>query len=252
MKVHYIAGYGRSGSTLLGMLEGRRQNAVVLGEAYALACGTFLQSAVCSCGAPFPTCSYWATIDDALARHDHVMVSHSRRNWLEGIFGLLVPMFLLRRLAATAAFSTRYRMPYSQGVTTLATVSGGAFVDSSKTTRKTANRPRLLAAAGLDVQLYIATRRLPEVVESHHEGRRRHRLSSSRLRSWILVPLSRTAAHLAARRCAMSLRRPITWVALDQAAAQVAGTGDHRSRMDHLIAGNRMRHQHFDVSAAAQ
>lgn len=252
MKVYYVAGYGRSGSTLLARLAGRQHGAVVIGEAHVLASGIYLNTAICSCGELFPMCAYWASFDAEMARCGEVGVSQSRRRWLEGPAGLLVPMFLLRRWVTRAAFSTRYRIPYSAGVRALATVSGGSFVDTSKTTRLTANRARLLAAAGLEVDLYVAKRTLAEVVPSYHSGRKRFGLVSSRIRSWIVVPWSRMAAHLAARWSAFSLRRPINWIGLDQAAAEVVNKDTGGSHLEHLIAGNRMRHQGLKASPPAR
>lgn len=58
-RVLYIAGYGRSGSSIIeGMLQ-ERLNATGVGELFCLWDRGFLKNELCSCGAPFRRCDFW-------------------------------------------------------------------------------------------------------------------------------------------------------------------------------------------------
>ena len=61
-KVLYIAGFGRSGSTLLGNVLGRVDGLVSVGELRSIWEYGLLQNKVCGCGAPFQECEMWQPI----------------------------------------------------------------------------------------------------------------------------------------------------------------------------------------------
>lgn len=58
-KTIYIAGYGRSGSTVLGTLLGAHPDAVHVGESAFLFDELTLENRSCSCGRPYPECPFW-------------------------------------------------------------------------------------------------------------------------------------------------------------------------------------------------
>lgn len=62
VKVLYIAGAGRSGSTLLGRLLGQPGEAVHVGEMVYLWRRGFLEQHICGCGAPFYECPFWTEV----------------------------------------------------------------------------------------------------------------------------------------------------------------------------------------------
>ncbi len=64
IKVIYIAGSGRSGSTLLSQLLGEMEGVVNIGEAprYLYNNRLFSQDIPCSCGKPFESCEFWQGI----------------------------------------------------------------------------------------------------------------------------------------------------------------------------------------------
>ena len=61
-KVLYLAGAGRSGSTLLGRLLGEPSEAVHVGELVYLWQRGFRENRVCGCGVPFLECPFWAAV----------------------------------------------------------------------------------------------------------------------------------------------------------------------------------------------
>ena len=65
VKVLYIAGAPRSGSTVLERLLGEQEGLVPAGELRRIWARGFLANQLCSCGAPFRSCPYWGKVVDA-------------------------------------------------------------------------------------------------------------------------------------------------------------------------------------------
>jgi hypothetical protein len=63
-KVLYVAGFGRSGSTLLGNVLGQVDGFISVGELRSIWEYGILQNKVCGCGAPFEKCEMWQPIID--------------------------------------------------------------------------------------------------------------------------------------------------------------------------------------------
>ena len=59
VKILYIAGYGRSGSSILARLLAQQDGIVSLGE-FHMAPGKFREDAPCSCGEPLSQCKFWS------------------------------------------------------------------------------------------------------------------------------------------------------------------------------------------------
>jgi len=244
VKVVYVCGYGRSGSTLLGRLLAADQAAVAVGEVTHVDSAAFLEHAVCSCGRRYPTCDYWAEVDRRLAAvgRDRPALGQRRRQLLEGWLGLAVPIVALKRTVGRCAFSERYpSVTFEDGVRTLADVGGSVVVDVSKTTRLTANRPRLLFASGLSVQLHLSGRPLREVIESYRAAHRRRGIELSGRRAATVVMIGRLSAHLAARWCARSLAVKLRRSNLFETSTRAAES-QGSDACAHMIAGNRSRH----------
>jgi hypothetical protein len=248
MRVLYVCGYGRSGSTLLGRLLSSQHTAVAVGEVTHVASDVFLDRARCSCGQPYPRCAYWGGVHQRLtALNDAggagIRVSNTHRRLLEGLPGLLVPAALLRRLSHRCAFSERFpAVSFAQGARVLAEQAGTPIVDISKTTRTTANRPRLLRACGAEMDLYLAWRPVREVVASHRSAQRRRGRPGSVWRSAAAVVAGRTLAALSARWCARSVGSALPRVTLADITAAATPTPKDPCSLDHAIAGNRSRH----------
>ena len=62
MKVLYIAGVGRSGSTLLERMLGAVPGAVNTGELNAIFSRVSQQDQRCGCGEPFSECPFWREV----------------------------------------------------------------------------------------------------------------------------------------------------------------------------------------------
>jgi len=104
VKLLYIAGMGRSGSTLLTNLLHQIEGFINVGELYYLWERGFQENRLCGCGTPFLECPFWAaTLDKiqkkwpafdaqeigqltqkfARSRHLPLMLNEIGRNWLD-------------------------------------------------------------------------------------------------------------------------------------------------------------------------
>jgi hypothetical protein len=62
LKIIYLAGWGRSGSTLLSNLLGEVKGLTSIGETYNLWRRGMVEDKLCGCEKPFSACDYWQTI----------------------------------------------------------------------------------------------------------------------------------------------------------------------------------------------
>lgn len=69
IKVLYIGGAGRSGSTILGKILGQVDGFFSLGEICYVWVNGFIDNARCGCGAPFSECEAWQSISDELHKN---------------------------------------------------------------------------------------------------------------------------------------------------------------------------------------
>jgi len=72
VKIVFIAGMGRSGSTLLDLLLGGHPEMIGLGEVYSFASRARAwaddrERVICSCGSPVPECEFWAPVFDEIS-----------------------------------------------------------------------------------------------------------------------------------------------------------------------------------------
>jgi glycosyltransferase involved in cell wall biosynthesis len=73
VKVLYIGGYSRSGSTLLLRFLGHLPNFVGVGEVWDIWRRSFMENQLCGCGQPFNQCEFWgAVVQDAFGGFDQV------------------------------------------------------------------------------------------------------------------------------------------------------------------------------------
>jgi hypothetical protein len=61
LRILYIAGLARSGSTVLGYVLGELPDAIFVGE-LALFWRRFVERELCSCGKPLPDCHFWSAV----------------------------------------------------------------------------------------------------------------------------------------------------------------------------------------------
>ncbi len=64
MKIIYIIGAGRSGSTILDVVLGNHSNVAGLGELWAMLEPDHRSAGACSCGAEFRACIFWKSVLD--------------------------------------------------------------------------------------------------------------------------------------------------------------------------------------------
>ncbi len=85
IKVLYVAGFGRSGSTLLGNILGQVGGFVSVGELHLIWKHGLILNKICGCGVPFEGCGMWQRIlDEAFGGTSHVdprKMIHLRESW---------------------------------------------------------------------------------------------------------------------------------------------------------------------------
>jgi hypothetical protein len=64
MKVIYVGGHARSGSTLVGRVLGETAGAICVGETTYLASRGLLENVECGCGVPFRQCAFWSAVGE--------------------------------------------------------------------------------------------------------------------------------------------------------------------------------------------
>jgi len=76
VKVVFIGGYGRSGSTLLDRMLGQVEGFVSVGELRHIWDRSFGENQLCGCGEPFRECAFWkAVVEEAFGGFEHVNLS---------------------------------------------------------------------------------------------------------------------------------------------------------------------------------
>lgn len=147
VRVLYIGGSGRSGSTLVGRMLGQLPGFVDTGELSALWWASLGENRLCGCGRPFDACPFWAGVGAEVkggwAGTDPQEVRQA---------GAVSDIGGLRRLlfGASSADASRQRRLLSQLYEAISRQAGGATViDSSKAPRRAA---LLASLPGLDVR----------------------------------------------------------------------------------------------------
>ena len=131
----YIAGYGRSGSTLLDSILGSHDDAVGSGELFFLF-HNLLERIDCSCGVAMPDCPFWQDVlqrvKTAVPDFDLAEAARISRA-TESMFG-------------SHKYRARYVQIWNAVLQAIADVSGrNHIIDSSKSCRWATNRLPLLA-----------------------------------------------------------------------------------------------------------
>jgi Sulfotransferase family len=135
VKVLFVAGYGRSGSTLLDRTLGQVDGFCSVGELRHVFREGYLENRLCGCGEEFRSCPFWREVTreafGSLARFDALELvgakSRVDRWWRlpQLAWGLATP--------ARRSDLARYRDALRRLYTAIATVSGAeVIVDSSK------------------------------------------------------------------------------------------------------------------------
>lgn len=147
-RVLYIAGYGRSGSTVLDVLLGAHQRTVSVGEMTYVARDWSLEGRGCACGKTYVRCPFW---EGALAqngepgRAEQVIRAVEHRKSLFSLLSGRLPLW--QREGYRKQMRALFRHAARKGEAEI-------VVDSSKSARHAAGRFwALREVAGLDVQV---------------------------------------------------------------------------------------------------
>lgn len=238
VRILYVAGYGRSGSTLLGDLWAQECNVQHLGELCNIGSNEFWDQERCSCAVT--PCKFWEVIRSKVNALPTVAL-WNRTECLAGLPGLLIPGFALKHLVHRIPAGTAFpghSLPQLTQV--IAEECGGTFIDSSKTTFRSANRPRVFKCAGFDVEVRTAVAPYRRVLKSYKAamGRRNEKPKPT---TPLKVAISRRLALFAAAFQAFSLGKPSKKHQLDASIAELNREGHRSTSIQHTIEGNRHR-----------
>jgi hypothetical protein len=165
--VIYVAGYGRSGSTLLALLLGTHPDIRSLGELGMIWDQLEEPGAECSCGASLESCETWGPIrrqvlskgDLKAITRDAVVEEHCLWRLCPG----------LRRIESTYRDVHQLLLTFAAGTPEVRHV-----VDSSKTAYRFAWRPlALFNRCGIDIRIVHLIRHPSRVLASCMKGRNR-------------------------------------------------------------------------------
>jgi hypothetical protein len=135
VKVLYIAGWGRSGSTILGRVLGQVEGFFLVGELRYVWDRGLIENRLCSCGLPFMECSLWQeVVTQTLGNNDHASAEalvDLRERELRTRHILLTPT--LKGLQSRVAKMEKYPGAVERLYHAVRHVSGGSvIVDTSK------------------------------------------------------------------------------------------------------------------------
>jgi len=153
-RVFYVAGYGRSGSTLLDTLLGNCPGYWGIGEASNLF-EAATRGEGCSCGRPLRDCPMWGKeLAEVL---DFESLKNEQRQ-AEGLSGL--------RNGVAGSYYTKFWT----GFLARRALHDVVVVDSSKTSRSTVSRPLQLGRLGAEVTIVHLTREPESLLSSLMKG----------------------------------------------------------------------------------
>jgi hypothetical protein len=149
-RVVYIAGYGRSGTTMLSMALGQHPALFGAGEVVTLALHAWRNNEVCSCGAPVQDCSFWAKVVELWQKDQSPSFIEDYRNLQNRIESTISPARMLNMAYGHEAFLA-YARHTARLFDAIASVSGcTTIIDSSK------SAGRALAFAQMpEIELYV-------------------------------------------------------------------------------------------------
>lgn len=164
--VLYVAGYGRSGSTLLDLWTGQHPAVFAAGELMRLF-GEAADARPCSCGADLLACAFWAPILRS------VTGGRDGKNLREACRAADRLTLSVQRFPCSKD-RVAYEALWRDVLGEIRVRSGCSVItDSSKSTRSSRGRVRALRSAGIDVFLIHLVRDLPGIAASVRRGSNR-------------------------------------------------------------------------------
>jgi len=179
--VIYIAGYGRSGSTLLDAILGGSEGVTNTGELGSIF-DELLEGNACSCGYCYETCERWSLFSAGISEADLVRFRDITR-YIDSRHSLLRPH--LKVLSAGQKELYRQAIGY-----VFNTISSPVVVDSTKTAQNGSFRPIALRdILGFDVKVIHLKRGFTSVLKSVSKGSNRKMLGKKDIRVKFLAQL---------------------------------------------------------------
>lgn len=152
--VVYIAGYARSGSTLLDRLLGAHPNIVSTGELNNFQKWGFLDSQYCSCGVPVSACPFWTAVNrNFLGRihHREIVSQVYHQNLFERLrYSFLRP---LRKTLLQRQYSRYVHQVVSLYEAIAAVSEAPIIVDSSKRVLRALNLSEISRSGGIRLKI---------------------------------------------------------------------------------------------------
>jgi hypothetical protein len=170
----YIAGYGRSGSTLLDAILGNSEQAINAGELNTIF-DEVLEGNNCSCGQSYVLCKRWSPLFSTLQKIDLIQLRKINRD-VDGRQSVLRPHAKMLSseqkelyIKATSLVFNRLASPF--------------IIDSSKTAQNSTYRPIALRdISGFDVKVIHLKRKFFPVLKSISKGSNRKMLGKKDIR----------------------------------------------------------------------
>lgn len=268
VRVIYIIGAGRSGSTLLDTVLASHPDVVGVGELVNLHSAGWTSNEVCACGKLGTECSFWTRVREAWQQRvpeatvEGYVALQKRVEFFSGLGLMQMARMLRQRISPTAEFQAYLRQTEAL-YAAIAEVSGkGIIVDSSKHPIRGALLAHL---RGIDLRLVHLVRDARAVVWSRKKALEADKKSGVQIAikprpAWYSVAFWAFINVLAAIVCLFRRRRSLRmryedFVAepqtqlerlgqvcgLDYSATAKALLIGEPLKVEHPIAGNRMR-----------
>lgn len=135
LKIVYVVGASRSGSTLLDILLGRMNGAIPVGELFPIWERGVLDNQLCGCGEKLPLCSFWGKVFSKMGIIDLTSYANDRNKERKKVEGLLnfPKVFLSYLLGLKFKHVLRYIGSSSLLLDSIAQISKKSLIiDSSK------------------------------------------------------------------------------------------------------------------------
>ena len=144
-KIIYIAGYGRSGSTILALILGQHKDIVSLGE-IGVIFSALKHKRICTCGQRLNNCTYWKQLikSNEYKKNPNLFLNNLENPYLK--VGIVIDYIFKN--------------------------SNSEFlVDSTKTSWRNLTRPLRLILSGYDVSIIHLKRSQKSVIKSAKKGK---------------------------------------------------------------------------------
>ncbi len=252
IKVIYIMGTARSGSTILEVMLAHGENCVGAGELSSIVQDGFIDNKICSCGAPFNKCGFWSQVVSRLAFSKAEIEDWARLqksiDWHAGFIRQLFHLISARDIEC-------YRRYNHKLLQAICEVSGNyTIIDASKY----AGRALALSSCdAIDLSIICLTRSPEGLMASFQKPNKDEQYPKKPwavLRYYGFVMLSLRIAMFKLHGAVLSIvyedlvKRPTEILALIAEAAKVSLGGviktvEHQERFSpgHIVTGNRLR-----------